>query len=209
MGNACSCQDFKTNRLGLCKHISATLHQIGKIRGAKKVLRAGCRPALSQVYVDYRQGPRIRLHIGSENETKMRNWAVKWFDPEEFLSDLGLANFDKVIAEARAIQPGFVCHSDAYDRIAERREGVRRQALLKKQLPKGADDPNLDKLLKAKLFPYQKTGVWFAANAGRCLLADEMGLGKTIQAIAAAELLRRETGIQKAIVVCPTSLKYQ
>lgn len=209
VGNACTCQDFKTNRLGLCKHISATLHQISKIRGAKKALRAGHRPELATVYVDYRQGPRIRLFIGSENEAKLRKWAVKWFDPEGFLSALGFAHFEKVIEEARAIQPGFVCHADAYDRIAERREGIRRQTLLKKQFPNEANDPNLEKLLKAKLFPYQKTGVWFAANAGRCLIADEMGLGKTIQAIGAAELLRRETGIQKALVVCPTSLKYQ
>jgi SNF2 family DNA or RNA helicase len=36
-----------------------------------------------------------------------------------------------------------------------------------------------------------------------------MGLGKTIQAIAATELLRKETGIASALIICPTSLKYQ
>ena len=35
------------------------------------------------------------------------------------------------------------------------------------------------------------------------------GLGKTIQAIAAAELLRRRGGIERAIVVAPASVKYQ
>ncbi|MCB0585889.1 MAG: DEAD/DEAH box helicase, partial [Phaeodactylibacter sp.] len=55
----------------------------------------------------------------------------------------------------------------------------------------------------------QREGVLFALRAGRCLLADEMGLGKTIQAIAAAELYRRELGIGSVMIICPTSLKYQ
>ena len=36
-----------------------------------------------------------------------------------------------------------------------------------------------------------------------------MGLGKTLQAIGFAELLKKEFGIQNALIVCPTSLKYQ
>jgi hypothetical protein len=36
IGNACTCQDFKTNRLGLSKHISAVLHKQEKVYGAKK-----------------------------------------------------------------------------------------------------------------------------------------------------------------------------
>ena len=43
----------------------------------------------------------------------------------------------------------------------------------------------------------------------RVLLGDEMGLGKTIQAIATAEVLRRNRLAGSVIVVCPTSLKYQ
>ena len=36
-----------------------------------------------------------------------------------------------------------------------------------------------------------------------------MGLGKTIQGIGVAELLAREAGIAKVLVICPTSLKSQ
>jgi SNF2 family DNA or RNA helicase len=59
------------------------------------------------------------------------------------------------------------------------------------------------------MYPYQRQGALFAARAGRSLIADDMGLGKTIQAIAASEILAREFGIQKALIVCPVSLKYQ
>ncbi len=36
-----------------------------------------------------------------------------------------------------------------------------------------------------------------------------MGLGKTIQAIAAAEILARTAGIERVLVISPTSLKHQ
>ncbi|MDR3338608.1 MAG: hypothetical protein LBT25_00685 [Candidatus Symbiothrix sp.] len=64
-------------------------------------------------------------------------------------------------------------------------------------------------LMSATLFPYQLEGVRFAFEAGRSLIADEMGLGKTIQAIGTCQLLRKETGIEKVLIICPTSLKYQ
>ena len=45
------------------------------------------------------------------------------------------------------------------------------------------------------------------AFSERALLADEMGLGKTVQAIAACELLARQKGIERVLVVCPASVK--
>ena len=36
-----------------------------------------------------------------------------------------------------------------------------------------------------------------------------MGLGKTVQTLAAAELLARERGIERVLVVAPASVKYQ
>jgi SNF2 family DNA or RNA helicase len=64
-------------------------------------------------------------------------------------------------------------------------------------------------LLKVELLPYQLDGIAFAAGAGRAILADDMGLGKTIQGIGMAELLAREAGIRKVLIVCPASVKSQ
>src|SRR5438067_8263796 len=36
-----------------------------------------------------------------------------------------------------------------------------------------------------------------------------MGLGKTIQAIAAAEIMARHFGVERVLIICPTSLKHQ
>jgi SNF2 family DNA or RNA helicase len=52
-------------------------------------------------------------------------------------------------------------------------------------------------------------GTLFLAFTERALLADDLGLGKTAMGIAAAQLLRREHGIERVLVITPASVKYQ
>src|SRR5438067_7235758 len=66
-----------------------------------------------------------------------------------------------------------------------------------------------DDLLSVPLYPYQLRGVLFAAYRGRTILGDDMGLGKTVQTLAAGELMARERGIERVLVVAPASVKYQ
>jgi SWI/SNF-related matrix-associated actin-dependent regulator 1 of chromatin subfamily A len=54
-----------------------------------------------------------------------------------------------------------------------------------------------------KLYKHQETGIKFLLSRNGCILADDMGLGKTNQTIIAA----LETGLEKILVVCPTSAK--
>lgn len=66
--------------------------------------------------------------------------------------------------------------------------------------------------LRRKLAPYQVRGSgWlmslYDARMGG-ILADEMGLGKTVQIIAALSAAKRRDGVQKSIIVTPTSLTY-
>jgi len=60
--------------------------------------------------------------------------------------------------------------------------------------------------LKKELYPFQKAGVDFACNKRRVLIADEMGLGKTVQAIGF--LQHEKENAFPAIIICPSSLKY-
>jgi SNF2 family DNA or RNA helicase len=92
------------------------------------------------------------------------------------------------------------------DFVLENRENNRRNLLISDSYN---ENNSLDHLIDTTLFSYQKEGILFAAKAGRSLIADDMGLGKTIQAIATAELLKKEFKISNVLIVCPTSLKYQ
>lgn len=205
--NYCSCLDFSTNRLGTCKHIEWALHKLYHTYGNKQHFRkAPPERSYSSVYLEYGEKRKIRLRVGTEQREEILALAKKYFDDDLTLFEYAYLDFDQFLEQARAILPSFKCYDDALDFIIQKRADERR-ASRATALAKKADA--LDGLVGARLFPYQKEGVLFAFQAGRCLLADEMGLGKTLQAIATAELYRREFGISSVIIVCPTSLKYQ
>ncbi|HUN03941.1 MAG TPA: SNF2-related protein, partial [Niabella sp.] len=112
--------------------------------------------------------------------------------------------FDKLLAEAKAINPGFRCYPDVLDTIIEQRSRNQRHHLVSSQ-----GSSLLKGIVKTALFPYQQEGVLFATRAGRSIIADDMGLGKTLQAIDWSVLMQKKLGLEKAIIICPTSLKYQ
>src|SRR5207302_9346183 len=95
------------------------------------------------------------------------------------------------------------------EREIERRDMARREAELAESLERGQVPEALQGLIKVEMYPYQLQGALFAACRGRCILGDDMGLGKTVQTLAAAELLARERGIERVMVVAPASVKYQ
>lgn len=202
--NYCSCPDFKTNQLSTCKHIEAVRLYLGKKRGIKKLMDEVPVLPYSSIYVSYPDERKVKLRIGSDNKKEFEKWSKQYFDHTYTLLPGAYFDIDTLLKEANAINPSFRCYEDALDLIIGYREKARRIALIEKQ------GPNLlTGLTSATLFPYQQQGVLFAAKAGRTILADDMGLGKTIQAIIWATLMQKHFNTQKALIVCPTSLKYQ
>lgn len=206
--NFCSCPDFKTNQLGTCKHIEAVLLMIKKRPELEEKLKDGYQPSYTSVYVHYYGQRTVKIRIGSEKYDEFKSWAKKYFEGNT-LKPSAYYEFEKLIEEASAIHPGFRCYPDALDLIIETREKKERIQKLEQKYLADANSNVFDELVKINLFPYQKDGVRFASAAGRAILADDMGLGKTLQAIASAELMKKEFGIDSVLIVCPTSLKYQ
>ncbi|MDX1911851.1 MAG: DEAD/DEAH box helicase [Saprospiraceae bacterium] len=205
--NFCSCYDFRISRLGTCKHIEAVLRDIAKKR-LKRHLKTPIERAYSSVFLDYREGKTIKLRIGTFEEEAFIDLSLDYFDDQFCLTEYGLIHFEEFLHKARAISDDFRCYDDALEFILEQREHQRRIRLITNMAP-SKREKWLSGLVKTQMFPYQQEGVLFAFQHGRVLLGDEMGLGKTVQAIAAAELFRRENGISKILILAPTSLKYQ
>ncbi|MEQ8702991.1 MAG: DEAD/DEAH box helicase [Phaeodactylibacter sp.] len=206
-GNFCECMDFKTNALGTCKHIEWALHKLYNTHGNKQHFRKPP-PArnYSSVYLEYGEERRLRLRLGGEEAEALQKLAQDYFDEAGVLYEYAYPDFDQFLEKARGLAPAFRCYPDVLDFVIQKRADTQRsgRAATLAKAPGG-----LDGLVQTTLYPYQEEGILFAFRAGRCLIADEMGLGKTIQAIAAAELYRREMGISSVFIICPTSLKYQ
>ncbi len=199
--NYCSCMDFKTSGLGTCKHLEALRMWLGSSRRFRVHREL---PPYTSVYLSYKNGREVRIRIGEEHREAYEALAACYFDSDGRLTEKGFRDYAQLLVDGRRISDTFRFYDDAIDFIVERRE---RQ--LREQLIAGYDDTDLDRLLSVQLYPYQHDGVRFAFTTGKSIIADEMGLGKTIQAIATAELLRKERLAGTVLIVCPTSLKYQ
>jgi SNF2 family DNA or RNA helicase len=207
--NYCSCPDFAVNTLGTCKHIEALLLRLRKRYGRKFESKEYARTRAS-ISLQYGEGIDIRLRLPAAPSPALRKLAEDYFDAAGLLRREHFQSFHQVIEAFRQTDLEAVIYSDVLeylDRENELAEGLDLERQLLAKLRRGGDP--LKGVLKTKLLPYQERGAIFAACRGRVVLADDMGLGKTVQALAAAEMLRRRRGIQRVLVVAPASVKYQ
>ncbi|MCG6941770.1 MAG: DEAD/DEAH box helicase [Thiohalocapsa sp.] len=205
--NHCTCPDFATNQLGTCKHIEAVLHRIGKRKDYKAIRNQPApRP---YVYLDWQRddAPRIRLHRAAEMAAHLLPVLEDWFDadgafrgrlPDEFLAFAEQHGGDELLIGDDALAYARRLADDAARELRARDIGSRIH-------DSGGRLPEI----RARLYPYQVDGVAFLAGRGRALLADDMGLGKTLQAIAAAYWLHRNDNVERVLIVCPASLRFQ
>ena len=203
--NSCECHDYRTNRLGTCKHIEGVLrHPEGARSKGAANRRASDR---IEVFLDEGNGRAVRLAL-PEGNARAAHGLVG--EVERLVRGLRRGSL-KALAGLRRIaqdHPGVLRVSRLLESWVEarqaserrRRERTRFAAALK------AGRRSLD-FLKRPLLPYQVEGVLHLAFGERVLLADDMGLGKTVQAIAACALLRELRGIERVLVVSPASLK--
>ena len=207
--NFCSCPDFTTNTLGTCKHVEFTLQKLRQQAAGAAALKQGYNPPYSSVYLRYGAQRDVRFRAGEDCPPALRKLAEKYFHTAGGLIPEALTTFGQFLSAASAIPHDLRCYNDALGFIAEKRDAVERETILTKAFPQGPNSPAMDHLVKVPLYAYQREGALFAARAGRCLIGDEMGLGKTIQAIAAVEIMAKHFGVQRVLIICPTSLKHQ
>jgi SNF2 family DNA or RNA helicase len=204
--NACTCPDFKANTLGTCKHIEAVLDHLKDELPAhlQKKKAAVTRPEIALHYGEQLQ---LEIHLPPRHSDKLEKLAQTFFDDKGLWS--GRGKYTDLIRDVEDVPEEVTVMSDALefiDREIERAEMLAREQEWVKQLESGTLDLNL---LSVPLYDYQTRGALFLACRGRSILGDDMGLGKTAQTLAAVELLARERGIQKALVVATASVKYQ
>lgn len=200
----CTCPDFRSNTLGTCKHVMKVQAWARRRFPASRQKRPYVQTQIA-VHVRYAGQRELRLLLPPKLEPEIES-IVKPLRGKPVRDVAGLL---RRIARLEKAGREVLIYPDAEELI--------NQQLFQKRIENKAADirrsparhPLRKELLKAELLPYQLDGIAFAVGAGRAILADDMGLGKTIQGIGTAELLAREAGIRKTLIICPTSLKSQ
>jgi len=200
----CSCPDFRKNTLGTCKHILYVLEEVKTRFG--KVLKK----------TPY-QTKDLCVHLKYGEEIELRALVPDDLDPQVMtlirpLMNRSIKNVSDLLGRIKKIETlghkvNVYPDAEEYMNKTLFLERIRSGMQEIRKDPK--NHPLRKTLLKTELLPYQLDGIAFAVGTGRAVLADDMGLGKTIQGIGAAELLAREAGISKVLVVCPASVKSQ
>lgn len=207
--NTCECPDFRTNTLGTCKHIEAVLASLRE-EAPPQLRRRKAAVTHPEIYLYYGEQLRIGLHLPPRHSDPLRALAEACFDPRGLWK--GGDAYPKLIELVESVPEQVTIFSDAMEfmeREIERHEMAQRERDLLAQLEAGESPQALRDLLRVPLYPYQMRGALFLACRGRAILGDDMGLGKTVQTLAAVELLVRERGIERVLVVAPASVKYQ
>jgi SNF2 family DNA or RNA helicase len=204
--NSCECPDFRANTLGTCKHIEAVIASLAADT-PPQVRRKKAAVTRPEIYLRYGEQLLIGIHLPPRPSDPLRALAEEFFDARG-LWQAG-DDFPRLLDRVNEVPEQVVVQSDALEHISreiDRHAMAERERELTAALDRG--ELHLDPL-SVPLYPYQMRGALFAAFRGRCILGDDMGLGKTVQTIAAAEILARERGIERVLVVAPASVKYQ
>ena len=199
----CSCPDFKTNTLGTCKHVMRVLAHIKKF---PKEVRAR-RYRRTRITVHLRYDDKTSLAIALPK--RLSEEAMALVEPLLGATEIRVGALLERLRELSALGQAFYVTPDAEEFIQRRLTKERLGRLVSDIREAPEKHPLRTTLLRVPLLPYQLDGIAFAAGSGRAIVADEMGLGKTIQGVGVAELLAREVGIRKVLVVCPASVKSQ
>lgn len=202
--NSCTCPDFLTNLVGTCKHVEAVLNAV------RDAADSGSGPVRPQVYLHHGEELSVRLLFTPNplaGGPPLSALLDRYFRADgTFRGDLAQEFEGFRDAAARSGQ------IDIAPEVAALVADLRELALLRAER-----DRWLERLARGErlgvtalpLYPYQERGALHLAYGRRALLADELGLGKTVQAIAAAELLRREGRVKRTLIVCPASVSHQ
>jgi len=200
----CSCPDFRTNTLGTCKHVLHLLNRVQR-RFSAALRRKPYRNREAFVHVLYGEEMTLHLQLPEKADPEMVNLAGQLVDRP--IDDA--RKLVEFVGQMQRLGRNVTVYPDAEELIQRRLFQQRMAKRMAEIRSNPAQHPLRTELLKIPLLPYQLEGIAFAAGMGRVVLADDMGLGKTIQGVGTAEILAREAGISKVLVVCPASLKSQ
>ena len=196
----CSCPDFKTNKLGTCKHLIFARKQISRSYPVQKLTQTQPYPFV-EIFADPHNNYQITYFYKDKLTLGVASLLEKHFRGQRHISPENYPQFLEFL-EAAAAHKKILVRPEVHTIIEKyfERESMRKLA--------ENITPSLDQL-KIAPFPYQKEGILFSLFKPGAIIADEMGLGKTLQAIATAVLKKEIYGLRRTLVVCPASLKFQ
>lgn len=193
----CSCPDYRSNKLGTCKHL---MFAFAEWKSTKRRILKRSYPFV-EIYLDPLNEYKITYFYPNESSPEIQGLIKACFGEKAFIEEEEIEKFLDFIRE-----------SEKHKQILIRPEVLEKTERFfnRRTLNEIEQTQQIDySPIKAKLYDYQREGVQFATFREAVLLADEMGLGKTLQSITTAIAKKQLFGFKRTLIVCPASLKGQ
>jgi SNF2 family DNA or RNA helicase len=191
--------DLKHNKLGTTKHIMYAFRVLKENKSLFDRLKKSY--PFIEIYCDPLNDYKITWNYPDKLTPDQETLINKYFKRGKHINESEHFSFLDFIKKAEQIQE-FKIRPEVYEKIERSFENMMLDRV------KQDSKPDWD-LINAELYNYQKEGIEFATYKKVAIIADEMGLGKTIQAIGAAIQKKNIFDLDRTLVVCPASLKYQ
>ena len=157
----CSCPDFKTNTLGVCKHLIYVQSRVAKLF-SKQELKAPYVRTKSSVTMLYKERPALHLLPGND----IPKAALEIIKPHIGGEILDVEAFCESLAQLRDLG----CEPTIYPDAEEHMDSILSQNRIRRYVEEirrnPAGHPLCESLLSVKLRPYQLDGIAFAMSRG-------------------------------------------
>jgi SNF2 family DNA or RNA helicase len=197
----CSCPDFLTNRLNICKHLIFAAESLKKDKRFYKRIKNEKFPFIDIYWDSITQNPKLFYETKKELSGNLFAMLSNLFTSRGEFAGKNFSDIIPLIKEADGdksirVSPEVIKNLDDF--------------LIEKEILKFKKNHTIDfTAVKKELYPYQKEGVKFGLYKKAALIGDEMGLGKTLQAIVIASLKKELFGFDKVLIITLASLKEQ
>ena len=172
----CSCPDYRTNKLGTCKHLLYAFTLFREKHGSEAT------PHQEYPFIEVFQDPLSDYEISWFYPGQLPKGfdllIEEYFTPEQKLRPEKKGDFLSFIEKTREMKE-ILIRPEVLEAIGEFFE---QQLLAEIQADSSPDFSGIT----AELFPYQKEGIEFATFRKGSIIDDEMGIVKTVKAIGAA-----------------------
>ena len=195
----CTCPDFNTNKLNVCKHL---IHLHSHIMAGKDFNNRAKKEQSPFVHVYWDSSTEKPRYFYDRRLPKaLQEEFASFFDDKGLFSKEDLIDLYPILEKLKGVK-----NVKIDEHILRKIDND----LFKKEIGNFKDSITPDySVVNIPLYPYQKEGVDFALFKKSAIIADEMGLGKTLQAITLALLKKDIFNLEKVLIICPASLKEQ
>ncbi|NPD47155.1 MULTISPECIES: SNF2-related protein [unclassified Lentimicrobium] len=192
----CSCPDYQTNKLETCKHLIYAFKEFSNHHDISQL------PQQTYPFLEIFRHPlndyQIAWFYPHQPEQKAQSILDKYFNEKQLFKKDKLHLLHHFLEDIQDIKSVNI-RPEVKSYISNYFESKSLSELYSnKEIP--------GSLLKKPIFEYQKQGILFIASRKGSILADEIGLGKTAQALGAALLKIKYSGLLDITILAPRHL---